>query len=64
MKKMFSVGMTRYCAICKRRTTFYLAGKQPFPKHTLKLWNCHECGGTQCDKTHTGNTAMLQEVRQ
>lgn len=60
--KIFAVGMMRHCNICNRRTTFYLVGKQVFPKYTLKLWNCHECGGTQSDQVHTGNTAVLTEV--
>lgn len=49
-KKVIAVGMTRYCKICEKRTTFWYRGIQIMPNYRLKLWDCGCCGGTQADK--------------
>ncbi len=63
MKRMFTVGRSAHCPVCNQTRQFYIVGKQVFPKFTLKLWNCYDCGATISTQEETGNTAVLTQVQ-
>ena len=50
-KYMLTAGMTKDCAVCEQKTMHRYDGIQPFPRYTLKLWTCCECGATSSTKT-------------